>query len=78
MNNELVKIGDVEIPVKEYHGQRVVTFKDIDQCHGRPEGTAGRNFRANRKHMIESTDFFQNNSRRISSPVWRIGFQTSN
>ena len=59
MNNELVKIGDVEIPVKEYHGQRVVTFKDIDQCHGRPEGTAGRNFRANRKHMIESTDFFK-------------------
>ena len=59
MNNELVKIGDVEIPVKEYHGQRVVTFKDIDACHSRPDGTARKRFNDNRKHFVEGTDYFQ-------------------
>jgi hypothetical protein len=33
--SNLVKIGGAEVAVKEYRGQRVVTFKDIDQCHGR-------------------------------------------
>lgn len=55
---ELMKIGNQEIEVKEYKGQRVVTFKDIDLCHERPEGTAGRNFRENRKHFIEGEDYF--------------------
>ena len=55
----LVKIGSTSVAVKEYHGQRVVTFKDIDQCHSRPEGTAKRNFISNKKHMVEGTDFFQ-------------------
>jgi len=58
MNNLSVKIGKCDVAVKEYKGKRVVTFKDIDQCHSRPEGTAGRNFRENKKHMIDGTDFF--------------------
>lgn len=58
MNKSIVKIGQIDVTVKEYKGKRVVTFKDIDQCHNRPEGTAGRNFRENKKHMIDSTDFF--------------------
>ena len=36
----------------------MITFKDIDLCHERPEGTAGRNFRENRKYFIEEEDFF--------------------
>lgn len=48
-----------EIEVKEYAGQRVVTFRDIDELHRRPEGTAGRNFRQNRHRFIEGTDFFE-------------------
>ena len=44
--------------IKEYNSQRVVTFKDIDTVHGRPEGTASRNFKANRKRFIEGVDFF--------------------
>ncbi|WP_371374461.1 ORF6N domain-containing protein [Sporomusa aerivorans] len=44
--------------IKEYRRQRVITFKDIDVLHGRPDGTAGRNFRENRKRFIESEDFF--------------------
>lgn len=56
--SNLVKIGGAEVAVKEYRGQRVVTFKDIDQCHGRPEGTARKRFNDNRQHFIEGTDYF--------------------
>lgn len=56
--SSLVKIGGAEVAVKEYHGQRVVTFKDIDQCHGRPEGTARKRFNDNRQHFIEGIDYF--------------------
>lgn len=56
--NQLVKIGNQEITVKEYKGQRVITFKDIDLCHERPEGTAGRNFRENKKFFIDGEDYF--------------------
>ncbi|WP_277668990.1 ORF6N domain-containing protein [Caproiciproducens galactitolivorans] len=56
--SSLVKIGGAEVAVKEYRGQRVVTFKDIDQCHGRPDGTARRNFSDNRHHLVEGTDYF--------------------
>lgn len=57
--NQIVKVNQTDITVKEYRGQRVVTFKDIDQCHGRPEGTAKRNFISNKPHLVEGTDFFQ-------------------
>lgn len=55
----IVKINDYEMPVREYQGRRVVTFKDIDRCHGRPEGTAKRNFNANSHHFIEGEDYFK-------------------
>lgn len=56
------KINETELSVKEYRNQRVVTFKDIDVVHGRPEGTARRNFNNNKKHFIEGEDFFVRNS----------------
>ena len=55
---ELVHIGNSEILIKEYKGQRVVTFKDIDMVHGRPDGTARKRFADNRNHFIEGVDFF--------------------
>ena len=51
-------INTFPVLIKEYHNQRVVTFKDIDTVHGRPEGTASRNFRKNRKHFIGGVDYF--------------------
>lgn len=30
------------LAVKEYRGQRVITFRDVDILHQRPDGTAGR------------------------------------
>lgn len=55
-------ISNVEISVKEYRGQRVVTFKDIDAVHRRPDGTAKRNFNANKERFIEGEDYFVRNS----------------
>ena len=59
--NELktVTINQTDITVKEYQGKRVVTLKEVDACHGRPDGTADRNFRTNKQHFIEGTDYFK-------------------
>lgn len=46
------------IEAKEYNGKRVITFKDIDEVHERPSGTARRNFNKNKKHFIEGLDYF--------------------
>ena len=56
--SSLVKINNQNLEVKEFDGQRVVTFKDIDTLHERVEGTAGRNFRENKERFIENVDFF--------------------
>lgn len=56
--NEMVHIGNSDISIKEYNGQRVVTFKDIDMVHGRPDGTARKRFADNRNRFIEGQDFF--------------------
>lgn len=58
-NEQLVHIGNSDISIKEYNGQRVVTFKDIDMVHERPDGTASRNFRSNKERFIEGEDFFR-------------------
>lgn len=52
-------IQGTDIQVKEYRGQRVVTFKDIDTVHQRPAGTAKRNFDTNRNHFVSGVDFFK-------------------
>ena len=54
-----ITIANSNIAIKEYHGQRVVTFKDIDTVHQRPEGTARRNFNTNKRHFIEGEDYFK-------------------
>lgn len=56
--NEVIQINNVDFPIKEWQGKRVVTFKDIDRVHERPDGTAGRNFRTNKKYFIEEEDFY--------------------
>lgn len=50
------------IEKKEFDGQMVVTLKDIDALHQKPEGTAKRNFNQNKKHFIEGVDYFVRNS----------------
>ena len=56
--DNLVHIGNANISIKEYKGKRVVTFKDIDMVHERPDGTARKRFSDNRKHFVEGEDYF--------------------
>jgi hypothetical protein len=60
--NQFITINQTELTVKEYLGQRVVTLKEIDAVHNRPDGTARRNFNTNKNHLIEGTDYFVRNS----------------
>lgn len=57
--NELFTINQAAISIKEYSGKRVVTFKDIDTVHHRPEGTARKRFNDNKKHFVEGEDYFK-------------------
>lgn len=56
--NEIIKINNHDVTAKEYNGLRIVTFKDIDTVHERPDGTARKRFNDNKKYFIEGTDFF--------------------
>lgn len=63
---DYIKVKDQEIILKEYEGQRVVTFKDIDDLHQRVEGTASRNFRQNRNKFINGVDYFELESEELA------------
>ena len=56
---EVVKIGNNNLQIKVYKGQRVVTFKDIDKVHERESETAKYRFRDNKKHFISGIDYFE-------------------
>lgn len=58
MTTNSITINKTEVSVKEYQGNRVVTLKDIDECHGRSEGTARKRFNDNKEHFIEGVDFY--------------------
>ncbi|MSS91303.1 helix-turn-helix domain-containing protein [Eisenbergiella tayi] len=55
--DNVVSIHGHDIRLREYNGKRVVTFKDIDEVHERPIGTASRNFLTNRQRFINGVDF---------------------
>lgn len=59
MTTNSITINKTEVSVKEYQGNRVVTFKDIDTVHGRPNGTARKRFNDNKEHFIEGVDFYK-------------------
>lgn len=56
--HKTITINEYEVPVREYNGQRVITFKDIDNAHERKEGTARKRFYDNIEHLIEGVDYF--------------------
>ena len=55
--NEIITVENTEMQIREYNGQRVVTFKDIDLAHQNKSGTSKRNFTRNKKHFVENEDF---------------------
>lgn len=56
--SDLIKINNKDLSIKEFRGQRVVTFRDVDNLHERAEGTARKNFSNNKQHFILGTDYF--------------------
>lgn len=59
MMNAVMTVENTEMQIREYNGQRVVTFKDIDTVHRRKNGTARKNFTNNKKHFIKDEDYFE-------------------
>lgn len=56
--NNLIKIENQELQIKEYQGKRVVTFKDIGNVHEINFENVKRNFTNNKHHFIEGVDYF--------------------
>lgn len=59
LNKLTLTVNNQPLQIKEYDGRRVVTFKDIDTVHSRPNGTANRNFKSNKQHFIEGEDYYK-------------------
>ncbi|MCU6748015.1 ORF6N domain-containing protein [Faecalicatena acetigenes] len=57
--SDVMTVENTEMQIREYNGQRVVTFKDIDRVHERKSGTAYRNFNRNKKYFIEGEDYMK-------------------
>ena len=72
MKDNTIMIQGAEVLVKEWHGKRVVTLKDIDMVHRKPEGTAKRYFDQNKQRFIPRVDFY-----RISANEYRSQFDTA-
>lgn len=66
-----VEINNIYLPVREYKNQRVITFKDIDTVHQRPDGTARKRFNDNKGRFIEGEDFYIINQ---PSEIRTLGF----
>lgn len=56
--NEPLTVSALAAKPLVHRGCRVVTLAQVDQLHGRAEGTARRNFTAHRDRLEEGEDFF--------------------
>lgn len=56
--NDVITVEDTQLQVREYRGQRVVTFGDIDLVHQRKPGTARNSFYKHKRHFVENEDYF--------------------
>ena len=77
MKNEITINGQA-LPIREYNGVRVVTFKDIDTVHKRPEGTARRNFNSNKSHFIEGEDFYKLSPDEFRTAIGKMDLRQKN
>ena len=56
---DCVIINTMPLAIKEYNNRRVITFKDVDTLHQRPNGTARKRFNDNKSRFIEGEDYFK-------------------
>lgn len=55
----MIVINNYDLIEKNYNNQKVITLKDVDLVHGRPEGTARRNFNSNKERLLEGEDYYK-------------------
>lgn len=55
----VVNIGDTQFNGKTLDGKPVLTFRDIDAIHHRPDGSARKRFNDNRQRFVEGEDYFK-------------------
>ena len=60
-STQTIKVNQRDLPIKEFHGQRVVTFKEIDQVHNCTPGRARKRFNDNRSRFVQGKDYFVRN-----------------
>ena len=63
----IATINNHDLIIKEHTNQRVITFKDIDAIHERPDGTAKRNFNTNKEYFIKGEDYHEITKREFST-----------
>lgn len=54
-----VMIENVNLPVIEVNGERVITMADVDRVHGRQKGTASTRFQRNKKRFTLGRDYYE-------------------
>lgn len=57
--NDLITIGNTQFAAKTLDGKPVLTFRDIDTIHHRPEGSARKRFNDNRQRFVEGEDYMK-------------------
>lgn len=55
----VVNIGDTQFTSKTLDGKPVLTFRDIDAIHHRPDGSARKRFNDNRQRFVEGEDYMK-------------------
>lgn len=71
--NDVMTVENTEMQIREYNGQRVVTFKDIDRVHQRKSGTAKASFRRNKKYFQDGLDYIVLTKDNVNGTLSTIG-----
>lgn len=64
--NEVITIENTEMQIKEYNGQRVVTFDDICAVHDCERKRLTKHFERKRKHFVKDEDYFEMTRKELS------------
>lgn len=57
--NEVITIDNTEMQIREYDGQRVVTFDDICSVHKCERKRLTKHFERKRKHFLKDEDYYE-------------------
>ena len=57
--NEMVTVEGTEMQIREYNGQRVVTFDDICAVHKCERKRLTKHFERKRKHFLKDEDYYE-------------------